>query len=146
MSSPPSLTKQRKLSASPQRPRLEAVDAADAPHEEGGAARQEAARSARTSTYSGRLLLRMPESLHEALARRSESEHVSLNTFINEALEKTVHGRGTSSSSNVNAIGRRRSTAQTQGSRTVSRLLVANLFVLAVVGVLAVVLLVRALG
>ncbi len=88
----------------------------------------------------------MPESLHEALARRSESEHVSLNTFINEALEKTVHGRGTSSSSNVNATGRRRSKAQTQGSRTVSRLLVANLIVLAVVGILAVVLLVRALG
>ena len=145
MSSLPSWNGRRSLSVSPQRPRLEAVDAADAPHEE-GAAQQDAARSARTSTYSGRLLLRMPESLHEALVRRSEAEHVSLNAFINEALERTVYSRGASSSSSVKAISRRRSGAQTQGSRTVSRLLIANLIVVAVVGVLAVVLLVRALG
>lgn len=133
------------MSASPTRPRLEAVDVADAPDEE-GATQQGAARSARTSTYSGRLLLRMPESLHEALVRRSEAEHVSLNAFINEALEKTVYARRAASSSNVKAVDRRRSGEQTERSRTVSRLLVANLVVVAVVGILAVALLVRALG
>ena len=133
------------MSASPTRPRLEAVDVADAPDEE-GATQQGAARSARTSTYSGRLLLRMPESLHEALVRRSEAEHVSLNAFINEALEKTTYARKAASSSNVKAVDRSRSEEQTERSRTVSRLLVANLIVVAVVGILAVALLVRALG
>jgi HicB family len=120
------------------------VDAADAPQEE-GAAREETGSAARTSAYSGRLLLRMPERLHEALALRSEAEHLSLNAFINEALEKAVDRRGTSSSSQAKAVTRGRSAVRAKGSRTVSRLLVANLIVVAVVGILAVVLLVRAL-
>lgn len=88
----------------------------------------------------------MPESLHQALVRRSEVEHVSLNAFINEALEKTVYPRGTSSSSSAKSISRSRSGAQAERSRTVGRLLVANLVVVGVVGILAIVLLVRALG
>ena len=120
------------------------MDAADAPHEVERAAQKES-RSGRSSTYSGRLLLRMPESLHQALVRASEAEHVSLNAFINEALEKTVDPRVASDSRGARAASGRRSVVGAEGSRTVSRLLVVNLIVVAFVGILAVVLLVQAL-
>jgi hypothetical protein len=41
--------------------------------------------------HSGRLLLRMPQSLHGELARAAEREHVSLNAYITSALSATVH-------------------------------------------------------
>ena len=43
--------------------------------------------------HSGRLLLRMPQSLHGELARAAESEHVSLNAYIVAALSATVRWR-----------------------------------------------------
>jgi hypothetical protein len=43
--------------------------------------------------HSGRLLLRMPQSLHGELARAAEREHVSLNAYITAALSATVHWR-----------------------------------------------------
>jgi hypothetical protein len=89
----------------------------------------------RAGKHSGRLLLRMPESLHADLARASERAGVSLNAFINDAL--------------ATAVGRRRETsgspAPTSRRRFVERLLVVNLLVVGAVGVLAVVLLVQAL-
>lgn len=39
---------------------------------------------------SGRLLLRMPRTLHGELARRAEQEGTSLNQFITNALATTV--------------------------------------------------------
>jgi hypothetical protein len=45
------------------------------------------------STHSGRLLLRMPPSLHAELARTAESEGVSLNAFISAALSGAVGWR-----------------------------------------------------
>jgi hypothetical protein len=47
----------------------------------------------RGGTYSGRLLLRMPRSLHEELARASDREGVSLNQFITGALSSAVGWR-----------------------------------------------------
>ena len=44
----------------------------------------------RTGNYSGRLLLRMPHSLHEELARASDREGVSLNQFITGVLAAAV--------------------------------------------------------
>jgi predicted HicB family RNase H-like nuclease len=43
-----------------------------------------------TRAHSGRLLLRMPQSLHEELAAAAEDEDVSLNQYITNALASTV--------------------------------------------------------
>jgi predicted RNase H-like HicB family nuclease len=50
------------------------------------------------SGHSGRLLLRMPQSLHAELARASESEGISLNQFITTALASAVGWRNHSAS------------------------------------------------
>jgi hypothetical protein len=95
-------------------------------------------RRKRTGTHSGRLLLRMPESLHADLARASERAGVSLNGYINEALEETVGRRPRTARPAATEQPRRR-------RRFVERLLVINLAVVAAVGVLVVVLLVQAI-
>jgi antitoxin HicB len=46
------------------------------------------------STHSGRLLVRMPKTLHGRLTRAAEQEGVSLNQFINGALASAVGWRG----------------------------------------------------
>ena len=96
----------------------------------------------RPGTYSGRLLLRMPEALHGELARASERAGVSLNAFINDALAGVV-GRGATRA----ARGVPPSAAGERGGRRrlLERLLVANMVVVAVVGVITIVLLVQAL-
>ncbi|MBD0347794.1 MAG: type II toxin-antitoxin system HicB family antitoxin [Thermoleophilia bacterium] len=48
----------------------------------------------RESTASGRLLVRMPRTLHAELAGAAEREGVSLNQFITGALAATVRWRG----------------------------------------------------
>jgi RNA polymerase sigma factor (sigma-70 family) len=40
--------------------------------------------------YSGRILVRMPQTLHDELARAAESERVSLNQFITNALAAAI--------------------------------------------------------
>lgn len=50
-----------------------------------------AARSSSTKpAHSGRILVRMPETLHDDLARAAEIEHVSLNQFITNALSAAI--------------------------------------------------------
>lgn len=44
-------------------------------------------------TVSGKLQLRLPKSLHAAVARLAESEGVSLNTLLVTAVAKEVGGR-----------------------------------------------------
>jgi antitoxin HicB len=44
----------------------------------------------RTSTHSGRLLLRMPKDLHAELARKADREEVSLNSLITAMLAGAV--------------------------------------------------------
>jgi antitoxin HicB len=46
------------------------------------------------STASGRLLVRMPRTLHSQLARAAEHEGVSLNQFITSSLASAVAWRG----------------------------------------------------
>lgn len=114
------------------------MGAAEAPSEP---SRPEAeGKGKRPGTYSGRLLLRMPESLHAELARASERAGMSLNAFINDALAGVV-GRGSGRAPTVPA-----STGNAHGRRPLlERLLVVNAVVVAAVGIVAIVLLVQAL-
>ena len=74
----------------------------------------------KAGTYSGRLLLRMPRTLHEELAKASERDGVSLNQFITGVLASAVDWR------NENAqTGDRRTTAGRP--RGMAILLAANL-------------------
>jgi hypothetical protein len=86
--------------------------------------------------HSGRLLLRMPPSLHGELARAADADGVSLNQFITSALASAVGWRGAESAPSGERPARRR------GGRNV--LLAVNLIVLVVLAVLAVVVLVTA--
>ena len=86
------------------------------------------------ASHSGRLLLRMPETLHAELARASQRAGMSLNAFINGVLDAAVKNRG-----------RPGEPQQAERRRFHDRLLVANLVVVGVVGVLCVVLLVQSL-
>jgi len=88
----------------------------------------------------------MPEELHAELSRASERQGVSLNAFITTTLAAAV---GRKDAVPATQSGRRstRTTAVAQPSRrrTLELLLVANLVVVAAVGALAAVLLIRAL-
>lgn len=83
------------------------------------------------SSHSGRLLVRMPQSLHADLARAAELEEISLNQFITTALASVIGWRQTGA--RLGAEGSSGSAAWTA--------LRANLIVLSVVGVIALVLL-----
>jgi RNA polymerase sigma-B factor len=87
------------------------------------------------SSHSGRLLVRMPQSLHAELARAAELEEVSLNQFITSSLASGIGWRRSGSSGGEPGSRRAASTA-----------LRANLIVLAVVAVIALVLLAIAVG
>ena len=80
------------LSVSAARPRLETVDAADAPHEATGLPQKEG-RSERSTTTAAGCCCACRRRLHAALAHASETEHISLNQFINDALEKAIDPR-----------------------------------------------------
>jgi hypothetical protein len=99
-----------------------------------------AERRKRSGSHSGRLLLRMPESLHAELARASERAGLSLNAFINEALAEAVGDRRNRVQRTAVPEPRKR----TARRRFVERLLVVNLVVVATVGVFVIVLLVQA--
>lgn len=95
------------------------------------------------ASHSGRLLVRMPQSLHAELSRAAEREEVSLNQFITSSL--------------ASAVGWRRDERTDAGAEPIAGeggppardtrriALVANLVVLAIVAVVAVILLVVAL-
>jgi RNA polymerase sigma factor (sigma-70 family) len=83
------------------------------------------------SSHSGRLLVRMPQSLHADLARAAELEEISLNQFITTALASVIGWRQT---------GARLSAEGSSGGAAWTALR-ANLIVLSVVGVIALVLL-----
>ena len=93
-----------------------------------------APRERATRSHSGRLLLRMPETLHAELARAAEKAGVSMNAFVNGVLDAAVHHRTPPSPS------------QPEPRRRLhDRLLVANVVVVGIVGVLCIVLLVQTL-
>ena len=93
------------------------------------------------ASHSGRLLVRMPQTLHAQLARAAEREEISLNQFITSSLASAVNWRGQAAeppqppSSRPHAQGR---------ARDVRRALLVNGLLLAVIAALAVALLVVA--
>ena len=92
------------------------------------------------ASYSGRLMLRMPHSLHAELARAAERDEVSLNQFITSSLASVVGWRRLNGEGPVEPV--EEAAAPAQGRR---RLLLLNAILLGIVGVAAVVLLVVAL-
>jgi RNA polymerase sigma-B factor len=89
--------------------------------------------------HSGRLLLRMPNSLHGELARAAEREHVSLNQFITNTLAAAM-GWGQQD----DALLPHDKPAQRPAPSWLRAAIVTNIVIVVVAGVLAVVLLVLA--
>jgi hypothetical protein len=107
------------------------------------------------SSHSGRLLLRMPQSLHRELARAAESRQVSLNSFITGSLTRAV-GMPSGEEAGHAARGPRGEEGAVRGtngklvgsasseSRRVRLAIVANLIVVGFAGIAAVILLILA--
>jgi RNA polymerase sigma-B factor len=91
------------------------------------------------ASHSGRLLVRMPQSLHAELARAAERDEVSLNQFITSSLASVVGWRRAGEDPDRPAAA----DMQREG-RWASLAMVVNIVVLAVVAVVAVILLVVA--
>jgi predicted RNase H-like HicB family nuclease len=87
---------------------------------------------------SGKLLVRMPRTLHADLARAADREGVSLNQLIVGALTSAVAWRRPG--------GAAPAAASSSRSRTLTIVLAANLAVLAIAAIVAVAALVAALG
>jgi HicB family len=91
------------------------------------------------SAPSGRLLLRMPRTLHADLAQAAEREGTSLNQFITSALTRTVTGEEGERAAAPAATERQ--------SRVIAAALVANAVVIGLAAITAIaVLLVALLG
>jgi hypothetical protein len=88
----------------------------------------------RARSHSGRLLLRMPKTLHAELAARSDKDGVSLNQYIVSTLARAVSGEEP-----IAADEPRRS------DRSLRTALVVNAVVVALAAVAAIVVLVVAL-
>jgi RNA polymerase sigma-B factor len=106
--------------------------------DEAVAAGREVPKPRSVASHSGRLLVRMPQSLHAELARAAEREEISLNQFITGSLASAVHWRGGGGDAGPAP------TAPAQGSSSIRTALVANVALLAVIALLAVALLVLA--
>jgi RNA polymerase sigma-B factor len=112
------------------------------------AAKPEAAPSKRaggkpSGGHSGRLLLRMPRSLHDELAEAAESEDVSLNRFITGILTSALHGPAGEGAERA-AHAEHPELEAREVPRWLPAAIVANIVVVAVAAIVAVVLLVIA--
>jgi predicted RNase H-like HicB family nuclease len=104
-------------------------------------------------SHSGRLLLRMPQTLHAELARAAERERISLNQFITDALSGSLGWRapdreaagGTRTVPTESLEGEPAASTKSKKSRFSNTIFVANFVILAVLAVLAVVVLIVAL-
>jgi antitoxin HicB len=112
------------------------------------------------SSHSGRLLLRMPRTLHATLTRVAEREGVSLNQFITDVLASAVAwqrgsgsgAHGPSASGPIQTPGAESLTAEVSAappsrrdtSRMIAVALAANFVVVAIAGIVAVVVLLAA--
>jgi RNA polymerase sigma-B factor len=118
------------------------------PREEMATREVEETQPQQQSTHSGRLLVRMPQSLHAELARVAEHEGVSLNTLITGALASAVGWRdgAVDGLPVVDAGADHDRSAATPRPRWTSIALAANLVVVVLAAVVAIVLLIVALG
>jgi RNA polymerase sigma-B factor len=120
------------------------ADAPDRPYSQSGMATPEVQPEVEPEerpTHSGRLLVRMPQSLHAELAHTAEREGVSLNTLIIGALSAAVGWRDGASEKDERPDP---SPAPLEASRWPSIALAANFAIVAIAGVLAIVLLIVA--
>jgi|SRR5215218_9031466 len=95
----------------------------------------------RPSSHSGRLLLRIPETLHADLAHRAESEDTSLNGFITGVLAGAV---GWQHTGDLTAAESSASGSGTPRSRLLSVAIMANIVVVLIAAIAAIVLLIVA--
>lgn len=92
------------------------------------------------TSHSGRLLVRMPQSLHAELARAAEREEISLNQFITSSLASAVRWRGQGGdSAGPEQLPERRASEMRKA-------LIANVLLLVVIAALAIALLVIAVS
>jgi antitoxin HicB len=111
------------------------------------------------ATHSGRLLLRMPRTLHADLTRVSEREGVSLNQFITDVLAGAIvwsrgsvraaatnsgpssplQAPGVESLTTEHSAGRRR---RLQGTTLMTAALAANFIIVGIAGVIAILVLI----
>ena len=104
------------------------------------------------ASYSGRLLLRMPHTLHAELARAAERERVSLNQFITDALSGALGWRASNRDA---ARGTRVVPEEPEGEAKASRgptsprvanaVFIANGVIVAVVAIVAIIVLIATL-
>jgi RNA polymerase sigma-B factor len=95
------------------------------------------------ASHSGRLLVRMPQSLHAELARAAEREEISLNQFITGSLASAVSWRGPGAAP---AKDDGADQAPQPRARDMRKALMANVLLLVIIAALAVALLVIALS
>ena len=102
-----------------------------------------------SQSHSGRLLLRMPQTLHAELARTAERENVSLNQFITDALAGALGWRTTGRKAQVTRPVRGlhgddevepQATAG-EGARSGSLLFTVNVVVVALAAIVAIIVL-----
>ncbi|MFL5839894.1 MAG: sigma-70 family RNA polymerase sigma factor [Thermoleophilaceae bacterium] len=96
----------------------------------------------RSASHSGRLLVRMPQSLHAELARVAEREEISLNQFITSSLASAVQWRGRTGETAAIDPGK----LPERRARDMRAALMANVLLLALIAALAVALLVIAVS
>lgn len=104
-------------------------------------------------SHSGRLLLRMPQTLHAELARIAERESVSLNQFITDVLSGALGWRATGPKTRGGAVrtldvddeAAQAGGASPDDDARFSTLLVVNVILVALAAVVAIVVLVAVL-
>jgi antitoxin HicB len=102
-----------------------------------------------SQSHSGRLLLRMPQTLHAELARTAERENVSLNQFITDALAGALGWRTTGRKAQVTRPVRglhgddevEPQAPAAEGGRSGSLLFTVNVVVVALAAIVAIVVL-----
>ncbi len=99
----------------------------------------------RQKAPSGRLLLRMPRTLHAELARAAEREGTSLNQFITSALSRTVGIGSDDEDAPDQTAGGSETAVRSGSSRVIAAALVANAVVIGLAAVAAIAVLLLAL-
>ncbi len=102
-----------------------------------------------SQSHSGRLLLRMPQTLHAELARTAERENVSLNQFITDALAGALGWRTTGRKAQVTRPVRglhgdeepEPQATTAEGARSGSLLFTVNVIVVALAAIVAIIVL-----
>ena len=104
-------------------------------------------------SHSGRLLLRMPQSMHAELARAAERERVSLNQFITDALSGSLGWRApnreTARATRVvpeeQLEGEPGTSRRQERPRVTNAVFIANVVIVAVAAIVAIVVLIATL-